>query len=157
MQSMLQGWICPENLSRWDRDRCAQKTCVGEIGMDLLKNFSGWDRYGSAEKTCVGEIWMDLPGKLQYKRQHGWMSLEHFACCYLKEKVQIFLLLCPQGFTILGESFAYVTFFKYFVLSTFPLHGWYMLGVFLLPAFTVLGHKWRDRLSPCNGMHVCTD
>ena len=32
-----------------------------------------------------------------------------------------------------------------------------MLGVFLLPAFTRLGHDCQDLLSPCDGMHVCTD
>ena len=37
---------------------------------------------------------------------------------------------------------------------TFCLRGWCMLGVFLLPAFTRLGHDSQDRLSPCNGMHV---
>ena len=40
---------------------------------------------------------------------------------------------------------------------TFHLHGWCMLGVFLLPAFTHLGHECQDLLSPCDGMHVCTD
>ena len=40
---------------------------------------------------------------------------------------------------------------------TFCLHGWCMLGVFLLPAFTRLGHERQDLLSLCNGMHVCTD
>ena len=39
----------------------------------------------------------------------------------------------------------------------FRLHGWSMLGVFLLPAFTRLGHERQDLLIPCNGMHVCTD
>ena len=39
----------------------------------------------------------------------------------------------------------------------FHLHGWSMLGVFLLPAFTCLGHECQDLLSPCDGMHVCTD
>ena len=39
---------------------------------------------------------------------------------------------------------------------TFHLHGWCMLGVFLLPAFTCLGHERQDLLSLCNGMHVCT-
>ena len=29
-----------------------------------------------------------------------------------------------------------------------------MLGVFLLPAFTCLGHKRQDLLSLCDGMHV---
>ena len=32
-----------------------------------------------------------------------------------------------------------------------------MLGVFLLLAFTCLGHERQDLLSPCDGMHVCTD
>ena len=40
---------------------------------------------------------------------------------------------------------------------TFHLHGWCMLGVFLLPAFTRLWHECQDLLSPCDGMHVCTD
>ena len=34
---------------------------------------------------------------------------------------------------------------------------WCMLGVFLLLAFTRLGHECQDLLSPCDGMHVCTD
>ena len=38
---------------------------------------------------------------------------------------------------------------------TFRLSGWCMLGVFLLPAFTRLGHEHQDLLSPCDGMHVC--
>ena len=29
--------------------------------------------------------------------------------------------------------------------------------VFLLPAFTRLGHECKDLLSPCDGMHVSTD
>ena len=40
---------------------------------------------------------------------------------------------------------------------TFRLHGWCVLGVFLLPAFTRLGHERQDLLSPCEEMHVCTD
>ena len=39
---------------------------------------------------------------------------------------------------------------------TFHFHGWLMLGVFLLPAFTRLGHECEDLLSLCDGMHVCT-
>ena len=42
-------------------------------------------------------------------------------------------------------------------LITFCLHGWCMLGVGLLPAFTCLGHKFQDLLSLCDGIHVCTD
>ena len=40
---------------------------------------------------------------------------------------------------------------------TFCLHGWCMLGVFLLLAFTCLGHERQDLLSPCDEMHACTD
>ena len=40
---------------------------------------------------------------------------------------------------------------------TFCLCGWCMLGVSLLSAFTHLGHKCQDLLSPCDGIHVCTD
>ena len=40
---------------------------------------------------------------------------------------------------------------------TFRLRRWCVLGVFLLPAFTRLGHERQDLLSPCDEMHVCTD
>ena len=40
---------------------------------------------------------------------------------------------------------------------TLRLHGWCMLGVFLLPAFTRLGHERQDLLSPCDGMCMYTD
>ena len=40
---------------------------------------------------------------------------------------------------------------------TFRLRGWCMVGVFLLPAFTRLGHERQDLLSPCDEMHACTD
>ena len=40
---------------------------------------------------------------------------------------------------------------------TFRLRRWCTLGVFLLPAFTRPGHECQDLLSPCNGMHMCTD
>ena len=75
----------------------------------------------------------------------------------------IVLLLRPQsvslGFTILGEIFAYVTVFLNPTIEvvTRLLREWRLLGVFLLPAFTHLGHECQSLLSPCNGMHVCTD
>ena len=63
------------------------------------------------------------------------------------------------GFTILGEISAYVTVFfnPPIEVVTFRLHGWCTLGVFLLPAFTRLEHEYQDLLSPCDGVHVCTD
>ena len=39
----------------------------------------------------------------------------------------------------------------------FHLCGWWMLGVFSLPASTRLGHEHQDLLSLCDGMHVYTD
>ena len=39
---------------------------------------------------------------------------------------------------------------------TFHFRGCCMLGMFLLTAFTRLGHECQDLLSPCDGMHVCT-
>ena len=43
------------------------------------------------------------------------------------------------------------------VVVTLSLRVRCMLGVFLLPAFTRQGHEYQDLLSPCDGMHVCTD
>ena len=40
---------------------------------------------------------------------------------------------------------------------TFHLCGWCMLGVFLLSAFTRLGHKCQDLWNLCDGMRVCSD
>ena len=75
-----------------------------------------------------------------------------------------FFFCVPQlylwGSPLLGEIFGYVTvFFKNPTIKvvTFRLRGWCVLGMFLLPAFTRLGHEHQDLLSPCNEMHVCTD
>ena len=63
-----------------------------------------------------------------------------------------------QGFTILGEILRYVVVFNSTIeLVTFRLCGWYMLGVFLMLAFIRMGCECQDLLSPCDGMHVCTD
>ena len=52
------------------------------------------------------------------------------------------------GFTIVGEKFAYVTVFNPTIeVVTFRLHGWCMLGVLLLLAFTHLGHECQNFLS----------
>ena len=56
------------------------------------------------------------------------------------------------GFTILGEICAYVTVCFFFnptiEVVTFHFRGWCMLDVFLLPAFTRLGHECHNLLSP---------
>ena len=56
------------------------------------------------------------------------------------------------GFTTFGEIFN-----PTIEVATFCLRGWCMLGVFLLLAFTNLGHEQQDLLSLCDRMHVCTD
>ena len=67
---------------------------------------------------------------------------------------QLYLWASP----FLGEIFAYVTVFNLTIkVVTFRLRGWCVLGVFLLPAFSRLGHERQDLLSPCDEMHVCTD
>ena len=63
------------------------------------------------------------------------------------------------GFAIFGEIFAYVTIFfnPTIEVITFCLCGGCVLGVFLLPAFTCLGHECQDLLNLWDGVHVCTD
>ena len=63
------------------------------------------------------------------------------------------------GFTTFGWDFCVCDrFFNPTIkVVTFRLRGWCVLGVFLLPAFTRLGHERQDLLSPCDEMHVCTD
>ena len=77
-----------------------------------------------------------------------------YQSCWLHD-----LLLCKSlGFPILGAIFAYGPFsYPTIGVVTFRLPEWCMLGVFLLPAFTRLGHEYRDLLSPCDRMHVCPD
>ena len=76
----------------------------------------------------------------------------------------VFVVFCdPQlylwGSPLLGEIFAYVAVFfnPTIKVVTFRLRGWCVLGLFLLPAFTRLGHERQDLLSPCDEMRVCTD
>ena len=72
--------------------------------------------------------------------------------------VMIFFFFCvPQlGFTTFGWDFCVCDrFFNPTIkVVTFRLHGWCVLGVFSLPAFTRLGHERQDLLSLCDEMHV---
>ena len=61
----------------------------------------------------------------------------------------------PPGFIICGALLIVVVSLLLFFFNF--IRGWCMLGVFLLPAFTRLGHECQDLLSPYNGMHACTD
>ena len=96
----------------------------------------------------------------------------HFVCCQTSSNT-LFMLLGHQatlklllrfpalslGFTIWGEIFCVRDrlFNPTIEVVAFRLRGWCMLGVFLLPAFTRLGHERQDFLSPRDGMHMCTD
>ena len=60
------------------------------------------------------------------------------------------------------DSFSLFSFCCLFLIQPQSLsHSVFMDGVcwvcFCLPAFTRLGHECQDLLSPCDGMHVCTD
>ena len=57
-----------------------------------------------------------------------------------------------QGFTTWLVRFLHMwQFFNPIIeVVTFCLHGWNMLGVLLLPAFTCFGHECQDLLSPYN-------
>ena len=61
------------------------------------------------------------------------------------------------GFIFTGEIFAYFFITPTIEVVTFRLCGRYMLGEYLLPAFTHLGHECQDLLSPCDGMYVYAD
>ena len=76
--------------------------------------------------------------------------------------VLLLLLLCSQLY-LWGSPFwvRFLCMWPFFnptiEVVTFHLCGWCMLGVFLLLAFIYLGYECQDLLSPCHGMHVCTD
>ena len=67
----------------------------------------------------------------------------------------IIIIVVVVVVTIITYHHNYVTFFNPTIeVVTFHLRGWCILGVFLLSAFTRLGHECQDLLSPCHGMHV---
>ena len=74
----------------------------------------------------------------------------------------LLLLLCSSasslGFTIWVRCLCMWPFCNPTIeVVTFHLRGLHMLDVFLLLAFTCLGHECQDLLSPCDGIHVFTD
>ena len=73
----------------------------------------------------------------------------------------LLLLLCSPAisleFTILGEIFAYETVLHSNNWGCHIPSSWMVYaGMFLLPAFTCLGHERQGLLSLCDGMNVCT-
>ena len=84
-------------------------------------------------------------------------------CAWVSLQVLLLLRFPARslGVTIIGEIFVWPMwscFNPTIEVVTFRLRGWCMLGVlFLLLTFTRLGHEHQDLLSPCDGMHVCTE
>ena len=79
----------------------------------------------------------------------------NYFVCYARVRHYFFFLLLVRsppismGFTISGGRFAYVAVF----FSHIPSSD----GACWVAAFTRLGYECQDLLSPCDGMHVCTD
>ena len=84
-------------------------------------------------------------------------------CLYLLvDGKHALLLLCSQPY-LWGSPF-FVIFLRMrpsynptIEVVTFRLREWCVLDVFLLPAFTRLGHECQDLLCAWDGMHVRTD
>ena len=133
-------------------------------------------------KACVDchVVVIETQAKLIYRQsmcmdmqeQMNWLSRQccrfrfTCACSHLQVSkrffLSFFLLRSPAislGFTTFGWDFCVCDrFFNPTIkVVTFRLCGWCVLGVFLLPAFTRLGHERQDLLSLCDEMHVCTD
>ena len=102
--------------------------------------------------TKIGNPAATLPGKCW-----NWLAQHQFLLLLL------FVFFCVPQLYLWGSPL-WVRFLRMWPFSnptikvvTFRLRGWCVLGVFLLPAFTRLGHERQDLLSPCDEMHVCTD
>ena len=88
--------------------------------------------------------------------------LSPLACGFFFLFFVVFFVRSPAislGFTTSGWDFCVCDRFFHPAIKvvTFRLRGWCVLGVFLLPAFTRLGHERQDLWSPCDDTHVCTD
>ena len=126
------------------------KSSQGSLGSTVLLSLLFPVKYGLKANRCSAK-----------PCQHQNMTQEHRISQTLS--VKLLLLRFPArclGFTISGEIFAYVAVFSCnptIEVVTLRLCGWCMLDVFFLPAVTCPGHERQDLLSPCDGMHMCTD
>ena len=103
--------------------------------------------------------WQPQTGHTGTTMLYTLLSGARFFCCF----VPIFLSFVFPSY-ISGVHHFWVRFLRMWLffnptikVVTFCLRGWCVLGVFLLPAFTRLGHERQDLLSPCDEVHVCTD
>ena len=100
-----------------------------------------------------------------YSHLHSWCGMVWYRAWRVEQLLMasLHLLLLLRSQLYLWDSPVLVRFLRMWPFCnptrevvTFRLCGWCMLGVFLLPAFTRLGHECQDLLSRCDGMHVCT-
>ena len=85
-----------------------------------------------------------------------WVSSVLGSHCICSE-VGFFFMCNSEVHQLWGDNCACHPFYLTTEVITFCLHGWCMLGMFLLLAFTRLGHEFQDLMSLCNGMHACLD
>ena len=100
------------------------------------------------------QVWMEVAGNVQcwsfcQARWKGWQwnSLSGYFC----------VTSYNSGAHHFGWNFCVCDSFLNPTIEvvTFHLCGWCMLDVFLLPAFTCLGHECQDLLTLCDGWNAC--
>ena len=107
----------------------------------------------TTELCSLIPVWMTLiftqvTGLLESSNLCSHSVLLHLLCS------QLYLWSSPFLVRFLSMSLFFNPIIE---VATFRLRGWCMLDVFLLPAFTGLGHECQDLWSLWDGMHLCTD
>ena len=100
---------------------------------------------------------------IQLQQQRFYVDLHSDICRRISFRVSWFFFFCVSSYISGVRLFLFLVRFLCmwtFVnptieVATFRLHGWCILGVFLLPVFIFQEQECQDLLSPCNGMHVC--
>ena len=149
-------WKCKRQSSIWN-SMTSQVTA-------LLVLICTWNhREEQTANTTLTTIWfwIQVASKFLLSLSLVWEKLFHedySASIILTMKSSVFQIRSLR-FTNFDEISLCPNFFWYLIkkVTTCRLLGWCMLGVFLLLASTPLGYQHEDLLSPCNGMHACTD
>ena len=127
---------------------CANQVSWSVWGVFKVKNALCRSRFTST-KSVYGTVFL---------RVYEPLAMANYGVTALVAKRSCF---CVPRLYLWGSPF-WVKFLRDFFhptieVVTFHLHGWCMLGVFLVPAFTCLGHECQDLLNSWDGMHVFTD
>ena len=129
-----------------DRIELLQGELVVRVAVQVHKHFLQCDNKGHID---------GLPRyiHLQHLGPEGFLSLDFFFFFFFRSPA------ISLGFTTFGWDVCVCDRFLIQTIKvvTFRIRGWCVLGVFLLPVFTRLGHERQDLLGPCDEMHVCTD